>query len=68
MKSCKVIQQKTHYYIYLVYNYVHAHYKTTRKHTAGSCRPVAMAFLKEGRSDCVQISSGRLFQIFGAKN
>ena len=31
-------------------------------------RPEAMAFLKEGRSDSIRISSGRLFQIFGAKN
>ena len=31
MKSCKVMQQKTHYYINLVYNDVHAHYKHTRK-------------------------------------
>ena len=31
MKSCK-----THYYIDLVYNYVHAHYTHTKKHTAGS--------------------------------
>ena len=27
-----------------------------------------MAFPKEGESDSVRISSGRLFQIFGGKN
>ena len=31
-------------------------------------RPVAIAFLKEGRSDSVHFFSGRLFRIFGAKN